>query len=169
MTALTSKWICFPFSETPRVLTEADITNVPQDTFNAVHERVKLIYLLRSAIAEDIKSTLRSADASKLCDILHHATMASGHLDKSAVSDYVHAVEEISTAMQGYPRELRSKLRLLKDANEGKPAETRFTFYTANTDDNQKTRKNGSSIHFFSLPQELRSQVYELLLYRGTI
>lgn len=153
---MTTNWIRHPFSETVGKLEAADKITVSEAQTGEFHERVRLLCLLRSTLPEEVKASLRSAEAFQFFAILRNAVVSSRLPDASAAaSDYAHAIDVTSRQMGGCPKICQKNVRTLKKCADRMP----------------KTpwKPTKDYFDFLGLPRDVRMRIYRLLLYRGNI
>jgi hypothetical protein len=161
--ASSSPWIKHALESLPPILTEEDITKVSPAKISEFYQGVKMLVLIRAnSFPDELIEAVQSRPAVEFDQVLYAALSSGVFMDVGWVDDWLHAVNELSVRMEGFPRELKKRIHVLEAA-------ARAPGGLFNPDQDMNMEDLPSVFRFLDLPKPIRERIYRFLLLKESI
>lgn len=164
MAPSSKNWINYPLGNTPAIITEDDLSYESPARITEFHQGVRFLMILHGSdnVPFELKQKYHSTASDGFFQALYEVVDSGEYMATGWVDEYVHAAEEISFRMRGYPKKMRLQLRDLRVA-ERSPSGRKL-------EDNYDIIMSRPPFRgFLDLPAEIRDRIYQLLLVRDSI
>ncbi|KAF2837270.1 hypothetical protein M501DRAFT_995848 [Patellaria atrata CBS 101060] len=171
---MSFNWINHPVSQHSHSTTSEDLKYVLPARIDDFFERVKWLFLIRSALPATLEERFRDAYPVGIFAILLSVIKEDHIMDTDLLQEYKHSIEEVSVTMRGFPKVCISQWSAVRA--HGFVYTARKTSSSNNRAGNPNQYFSGpfgsppsQPTTFLDLPDSIRDRIYRFLFFRDNI